>query len=600
MKHAEALDVLKSHWGYTQFRGDQSAIIDHILDGNHTLGLLPTGGGKSICYQVPGLLLQGWTLVISPLVALMADQQQGLERRGIESYHFKGTYTPRQLDEAFRNLRYGNYKFAFAAPERLANHLFLEYLMHASIGLIAIDEAHCISQWGFDFRPAYLNVKLLRTLHPNVPVLALTASATPRVRRDITEQLDLSNVNIVEGSVRRSNLQLQLKFTPNKERQLFRLLPRLQGSGIIYAKTRSNCELLSRKLKEEGYTSAFFHAGLSPEEKAYRAQEWQENRVQIMVATTAFGMGIDKADVQWVVHWDVPDTLEGYYQEVGRAGRGGQSCTTYTLFHQGDLLRLQQQLQDLPNAEGVSAFYNQLCSHFHIAVGAGKGERIPFDLVELANYLNLPIGTVLTNLRLLQYRGFWQFEESHSQLPQLQWRSKPAQWHSLDELDRERLTSLYRLYPQLEDEALPIYVDRVAQAWHLLPKDLERLLEKWTNRGLLHYQPKRDGSALLFLEDRPPIKASRLPKNFIDQWIVSKRERTEAMVAFLKTESCLFQELERYFGQEPDAACGTCSTCIRNYYPDPALVQQRLQSGDFPDDIWFDLNCQPTDLRTYE
>ena len=371
MSKQKALDVLKTYWGYPGFRGLQENIIAQVLSGHDTIGLLPTGGGKSICYQVPGLILPGVTLVISPLVALMSDQQKGLEDRGIKSYHFKGSYTPRKLDEAFRNIRFGEYKFAFVAPERLNSELFQEYIKHADIGLIAIDEAHCISQWGFDFRPSYLNVHILRTLKPDVPVLALTASATPRVKKDLAEALLIPNAKVFEDSIRRANLHLHIKFTPNKERQLFRLLKRLEGTGIIYAKTRRSCESLAELLQNNGYSADYYHAGLLPDQKEQRQEAWLSNELRMIVSTTAFGMGIDKSDVNWVVHWDVPDTLEGYYQEVGRGGRGGQEASAYLLFHQQDVARIQKGITDLPDPIKALEFYSRFCSRFQIAVGTG-------------------------------------------------------------------------------------------------------------------------------------------------------------------------------------------------------------------------------------
>ena len=325
----KARAVLKEYWGYDDFRGLQGDIITSILSGKDTIGLLPTGGGKSICYQIPGLIYPGTTIVISPLVALMEDQHNGLVRRGIKSYHFKGSYPVRKLDEAFRNLRFGKYKFAFLAPERLSNPLFLEYLSNADISLIAIDEAHCISQWGFDFRPSYLNIHKIKELLPDIPTIALTASATPRVKKDLHTELRIPDAIVFEGSIRRDNLILHRNFTPNKEKQLLRLLPKLEGTGIIYAKTRRTCEGLSALLSNEGFASCHYHAGVEETVKAKNQAAWLANKVKVMVATTAFGMGIDKGDVRWVLHWDVPDTLEGYYQEIGRAGRDGGIGHTY-------------------------------------------------------------------------------------------------------------------------------------------------------------------------------------------------------------------------------------------------------------------------------
>ena len=592
-----AKEALKKHWGYDDFRGLQGDIISSVVSGKNTVGLLPTGGGKSICYQVPGLLYPGLTLVISPLVALMEDQHNGLVKRGIKSYHFKGSYSPRKLDEAFRNLRYGKYKFAFIAPERIANPLFLEYIKNADISLLAIDEAHCISQWGFDFRPSYLQVKRLREVLQEVPVIALTASATPRVKKDMLEQLEIADATVFEGSVRRSNLQLQVKFTPNKERQLLRLLPRLDGTGIIYAKTRRTCEQLSRLLNEEGIASSYYHAGLEDEQKAKNASAWLDNSIKVMVATTAFGMGIDKGDVQWVLHWDAPDTLEGYYQEVGRAGRDGSISTTYLLYHQYDVQRLQKAITDLPDLQKVEAFYTKFCSREQIAFGSGEGHKVNFSVVELARKYELSIPNLITYIRLLQQRGLWQFIESDRSVPKFKFTSTLRDWEKLPEKDYELLVALLRMYPNGTEDFIRFDLQRFAAMMQQTKHDFEKRLSLLQEKGAIEFQAEQSGSSIIFTQPRPQPKSLKFPARFIDAWILSKKERTEGMLHFLKQEDCLFQSIEMYFGQAKGKPCGTCSVCTKNYYPDQELVRQKQAEGLQLDDIWFDLNCPPDELR---
>ena len=599
MSKQKALEVLKKYWGYPGFRGLQGDIVEHCLSGNNTIGLLPTGGGKSICYQVPGLVLPGVTLVISPLVALMSDQQKGLEDRGIKSYHFKGTYSPRKLDEAFRNIRFGQYKFAFVAPERLNSELFQEYIRHADIGLIAIDEAHCISQWGFDFRPSYLNVHVLRTLKPDVPVIALTASATPRVKKDLAEALLISDAKVFEDSIRRENLNLHLKFTPNKERQLFRLLPRLEGTGIVYAKTRRSCEALASLLQDEGHSADYYHAGLLTEAKEQRQSAWLNNDLRIIVSTTAFGMGIDKSDVNWVIHWDVPDTLEGYYQEVGRGGRGGQEAFAYLLYHQQDVARLQKGITDLPDPKKALEFYNKFCSRFQIAIGTGEGTSYPFSIVALANDFNTSVPVALAYIKLIQQRGYWQFHESTQVAPALTFVSKPQQWEKLPKQDEELLVQLLRLYPHGIHQPARIHLKKCAALAMLTPNDLERRLETLQEKGLVHYSPETTGSAITLIDPRPQKKHLHFPKSFLDSWLQSKVERAMAIMALLKSEECVFIELSKYFGQDPGEPCGKCSRCLHDYYPDEQKVKQLLIEGNTVDDIWFDLNCSADELRNF-
>ena len=600
MSREKALEVLKTYWGYSGFRGLQASIISHILSGHDTIGLLPTGGGKSICYQVPGLMLPGFTLVISPLVALMSDQQKGLEDREIKSYHFKGSYTPRKLDEAFRNIRFGKYKFAFVAPERLNSELFQEYIKHADISLIAIDEAHCISQWGFDFRPSYLNVNILRTLKPDVPVLALTASATPRVKRDLAETLLIPNAKVFEDSIQRTNLHLHIKFTPNKERQLFRLLSRLIGTGIIYAKTRRSCESLAELLQNNGHSAEYYHAGLLPNEKEQRQNDWLSNDLRIIVSTTALGMGIDKSDVNWVVHWDVPDTLEGYYQEVGRGGRGGQEASAYLLFHQQDVARLQKGITDLPNPMHALEFYNRFCSRFQIAVGTGEGTTYPFSIVAMANDFKMSVPVALSYIKLLQHRGYWQFQESSQIWPALEFTSKPLQWEKLERQEGELLIQLLRLYPHAMFQPARIHLKKCAAMAMLTPEQFERRLSYFEEKGLLKYLPETSGSSITLMDPRPHKKHLHFPKSFLDSWLESKVERAKAMLSLLKSEECIFIELSKYFGQDSNLQpCRKCSRCLHDHYPDEHKVKERLSKGDTIDDIWFDLNCSVDELRKF-
>ena len=595
----QAKAILKQYWGYPDFRGLQGDIISSILSGKHTIGLLPTGGGKSICYQVPGLALDGITIVISPLLALMHDQLHGLTKRNIKAYQFTGSYSPRQLDEAFRNIKYGGYKFVFLAPERLSNLLFLEYLQNAEISLIAIDEAHCISQWGFDFRPSYLNVHLLRERFPDIPVLALTASATDRVKKDLAEQLQIPDATMFEGCVRRNNLQLEKRLTPNKDKQLLRLLGRLTGTGIIYAKTRSSCESISRYINENGLHSTYFHAGLDLNSKNERQQHWLNNKIPIMVSTTAFGMGIDKADVMWVIHWDTPDTIEGYYQEVGRGGRGGQLSQAYLLYNQQDFARIAKGIKDLPKPETVESVYNKICSHFQIAVGAGKDHQENFSLVDLAAKLQTPIPQLLTYIKLLQHRGVWQFIESDQLYPELLFLTSPEHWTRLTEKDHQYLVQLFRVYSRAAQHSTRIQLDAVAPMLHKTVKDLELWLQRMHQKGLIQYKAEQNQCALLFLENRIDKRYFKLSKSFVESWITSKKERSQAILDFLASEECLAKDVERYFGQTPGETCGICSNCTLNHYPDGKTVRAMLKDGLSFDDIWFDLNCPPDALRQH-
>jgi len=595
----QAKEILKQYWGYPDFRGLQGDIISSTLSGRHTIGLLSTGGGKSICYQVPGLALDGITIVICPLLALMQDQLHGLTKRNVKAYQFTGSYSPRQLDEAFRNIKYGGYKFVFLAPERLSNKLFMEYLQNVEVSFIAIDEAHCISQWGFDFRPSYLNVHLLRERFPDIPVLALTASATDRVKKDLAEQLQIPDATMFEGSVRRDNLQLEKRLTPNKDRQLLRLLGRLVGTGIIYAKTRSSCESISHFINENGLQSTYFHAGLDLNDKNERQQNWLDNKIPIMVSTTAFGMGIDKADVMWVIHWDAPDTIEGYYQEVGRGGRGGQLSQAYLLYNQQDFSRISKSITDLPKPKEVEAMYHKVCSHFQIAVGAGQDHQENFSLVNLAAKLKTSIPQLLTCIKLLQQRGVWQFIESNQIYPELLFLTRPEHWTGLTDEDHQCLVQLFRLYSHAAQYSTRIQLDKIAPMLHKTAEDLDQWLQRMHQKGLIQFKAEQNQCALLFLENRIDKRYFKLSKSFVESWITTKKERSQAILDFLSSENCFAKDIERYFGQTPGVTCGICSNCTLNHYPDGETVQAMLKDGLSFDDIWFDLNCPPDALRQH-
>jgi ATP-dependent DNA helicase RecQ len=350
-------------------------------------------------------------------------------------------------------------------------------------------------------------------------------------------------------------------------------------------------------LNKEGFGSCYYHAGIDEASKAKNYDAWMSNKVKIMVATTAFGMGIDKGDVRWVIHWDVPDTLEGYYQEIGRAGRNGAESKTYLLYNQRDFERLNQSIEELPDIKGVEDFYRLFCSKHQIAVGAGLGLKVSFSIVELAEKMDLSIPTLLSYIQLIQRRKLWQFIESEQSVPQIQFHSIPAQWEHLRIDWKEILTALYRLYPNAVDAPHRIDRKRFAAMAQVTPKEFESILSSLTTKGLITYLPEKSNSAIVLTEPRPMNKHMRFPKSFVDAYITSKSERTGAMLDFLENNHCLNNQIATYFGQDNQGKCGTCSTCTHNHYPDEHLVKKMLSEGLSFDDIWFDLNCNPDALR---
>jgi ATP-dependent DNA helicase RecQ len=376
----DKLQLLEKHWGYFEFRPFQEQIINTVLEGEDVLAILPTGGGKSLCYQLPALLLEGTVLVISPLIALMEDQVKQLEKRGIKAMYFESHPKSLPLQQQIDNCIHGNFQLVFSAPERFLNPSFMEQLTRAKIGLIAIDEAHCISEWGHDFRPSYRNLDALRTHFPQVPLIALTASATPAVIKDMRTLLHLEKAKCFVDSFERSNIAYKIWNTEDKFNSLIQLLNYHKGSSIVYCNTRKQTEHLAELINQSGHSADFFHGGLLAEEKKQKLASWQKGSIPHMIATTAFGMGIDKADVRLVIHTQLPHSIENFYQETGRAGRDKKPASTYLLVHSGDATTLKSQFLDrIPSKNDIQETYKDLCNFLQIAYGEGKDELYSLD-----------------------------------------------------------------------------------------------------------------------------------------------------------------------------------------------------------------------------
>ena len=395
--------ILKQYWGYDTFRPLQAEIIQSVLEGRDTLALLPTGGGKSLCFQVPTLMSEGICIVISPLIALMQDQVEQLKRRGISAVGIFSGMHKNQIDIALDNCIYGDIKFLYVSPERLQTKLFIERAKQMKINLLAIDEAHCISQWGYDFRPPYMKIAEFRALLPKVPMIALTATATEEVRADILNRLEMVNPQTFQQSFARANLSYSAFKEDDKERRLMKILQNVQGSGVVYVRNRRRTQEISDLLNKYNIQSTFYHAGLNAQERTKRQENWIKNRVRVIVATNAFGMGIDKPDVRTVVHLDLPDTLEAYYQEAGRAGRDGEKAYTVALYNQSDTENLEKNvLTSYPPLELVRRVYQSLGNLFQLAVGTGEFNSFDFDLLEFQNRFNLPPTDTYFALKILE------------------------------------------------------------------------------------------------------------------------------------------------------------------------------------------------------
>lgn len=401
------VDVLQQYWGYPAFREPQEEVIQQVLQGRDTLAILPTGAGKSLCYQVPALLLDGMCLVVSPLIALMRDQVENLRSRGIPAAAVFSGLSPGELDAVLENAARGQYKLLYVSPERLKTSLFQARLPRMKVSLVAVDEAHCISQWGYDFRPSYLEIALLREQVPGVPFLALTASATPVVEKDIIEKLQLKDPVVFRKSFLRPNIGFAALHLENKANKLLELAGKIKGSGIVYARNRQLVESVATLLRKHGHSASFYHAGLKGEERTRRQQDWQQGKVRVMACTNAFGMGIDKADVRFVIHAGVPDSLEAYYQEAGRAGRDGKRSFAILLYKDTDLSLLDDHADiQYPARDAVGRVYEALCNYLGVAMHSGEDQVFAFDIVDFCRQYGLSAMATLPAIKMLERDGY--------------------------------------------------------------------------------------------------------------------------------------------------------------------------------------------------
>jgi ATP-dependent DNA helicase RecQ len=561
--------ILQQTFGYQQFRPGQEAIIQSVLAGNDTLALLPTGGGKSVCYQVPALAQEGMCLVITPLIALMKDQVRQLHRRNVNALAIHSGMNFFEVKKALLNAGTGLFKFLYLSPERLQTNLFKEYLPSLPINLIAVDEAHCISQWGYDFRPAYLQIAKLREELPRVPILALTASATPRVQQDIMQQLHFSQARrLFRASFERPNLSFSVFQVPQKVNKLLQVLQHVPGSALVYCRNRKRTKEIASLLQLHGISAGYYHAGLSNEERNRRQDEWLQNKVRVMACTNAFGMGIDKADVRTVIHLDVPDSLEAYYQEAGRAGRDGKRAYAVLLCHADEL----QQLQQLPArkfipVQEIRSIYQQVCNYLQVPVGAGAQQYFDFQLVAFCEAYKLNPATVMHALQALQTAGYLSFAEQVFIASKVQ---ITARRDYLEQVERERpaleplLKLLLRTYEGILDYPVSIREKTMAQHLHLTEEQVQQQLRQLASYQVLEYEPKKDTPQLYFMYDRVPADQLMIDERLYRQRRQLYEQQVAAMMGFADAAAheCRSSIIRRYFGDTQTTDCGICDLCL--------------------------------------
>lgn len=558
---------MTQYWGYDSFREKQEEIIQSILEGKDTLALLPTGGGKSLCFQVPALCMEGVCLVITPLVALMNDQVDNLKKRGVKALAIHSGMTKRQIDYALDNAIYGNYKLLYLSPERLKTRLFQERLKKMNVSFVAVDEAHCISQWGYDFRPSYLDIAELRERIPGKTFLALTATATPRVVDDIQDKLGFEQKHVVKKSFYRANLRYFVKITEDKVPALMSIIKKQGGSGLVYLRSRRMTVEYANILRRHGVKADFYHAGLSHEEREDKQKKWQNDQIQVIVCTNAFGMGIDKPNVRFVVNLDLPDSIESYFQEAGRAGRDEKKAFAVLLVDHSDEIKLKEKVEKMfPELEVVKRVYALILNHFRLAIGAGQMESYHVSWDELVSKSGFSYNEIYHSARFIERAGYWELSEGLKSKSELTILSTPSAIYQLQvknpTLDKV-IQVLLRSYGGLFDGYISIREGLIASRANVSKKEVVKTLKYLTDLELIDYKEMSEGHHITMLQPRIDIKYLRLPHEFYkDQKEVVERN-ANAMIRYAFDENtCRSRMLLAYFGEKNAENCGVCDYCL--------------------------------------
>ncbi len=559
------LEVLQQYWGYDSFRPMQEDIIREALEGRDVLAILPTGGGKSVCFQVPGLLREGVALVITPLIALMKDQVQNLKERGIKALAIHAGMDRREVDLALNNAAYGDYKFLYLSPERLQTQLFQSYLDVLRVSYIVVDEAHCISQWGYDFRPSYLQIGALRK-RVDAPVIALTATATPLVARDIMEKLGFAEPNLLQAGFERPNLSYIVRKTQDKIGQIRSICEGVSGSGIVYVRSRSRAQEMAAALSAAGVSASYYHAGLGAQTRADRQEDWKAGRTRVMVCTNAFGMGIDKPDVRFVVHANLPDSPEAYFQEAGRAGRDGLESFAVLLWNGTDRQRLNQLEQvSFPTLEYIEDIYEKVHVFFQIPYDTGMGRMLKFDLAAFCKQFKLQQSPAYYAVKYLEREGHWTLAEDMDIQTRIGIDVPRQALNDVilpDPAMAVVLEALMRMYTGIFSYAVPIDEEAVARRCGVTSAELRQLLYQLSINHIVRYIPADHATVLLLHHDRlRPGNVQLSPKRY-EMLRSTWRERVQTMLDYVEeADECRSQFLLRYFGQVESAPCGKCDLC---------------------------------------
>lgn len=572
--------TLREYWGYPDFRGIQRDIIESISQGKDTLGLMPTGGGKSITFQVPALVMPGVCVVITPLIALMKDQVDHLRQKGIQAAAIYSGMSRREIITTLENCIFGGIKLLYVSPERLFSDIFKVKFKHMDVSFVTVDEAHCISQWGYDFRPSYLSIAEIRQLKPDTAILALTATATPKVIDDIQERLGFKQKNVFRMSFERSNLAYIVRETMDKYTELIHILNAVSGSAIVYVRSRKHASDMAQFLTSENISATFYHAGLEPAIKNQRQNSWQQNEVRVIVATNAFGMGIDKPDVRLVLHIDCPDSIEAYFQEAGRAGRDGKKAFAVLLWNKGDRKKLNKRVaENFPEKDYIKEVYEDLAYYYQIGVGSGAGYSFVFEIDKFSRtFKHFPVQTH-SALQILERAGYIHYEMEPEARARVMFKLGRNDLYRLDESSKFEdavITALLRTYGGLFSNYVYIDEGLVAQEAGLTTQQVYVILKNLAQRNIIYFIPQRKTPFITYLQDRIDGEKVVLSKEIYEERKEQYVKRINAMQAYASNnEVCRSRQLLIYFGEKRHKDCEQCDVCLDHESPEPSSEQTK-------------------------